>query len=202
MGETGFHANLVLLKRDDSWNAFAFFGESRRGKTPLSFALATRLLFRNRDAEIKICDDRFEIEGGVAYCNSKWASPDIVGARFEFEWVVLDCKRSVSEFEPANEKLTINSAVMWLLLGRPPEGKPFQINKCLFDRFAEELKNTNCRWGSNDRKEDLKAIRHRLDRNWQYFLIYKEPTDNNTPDSRSVIDGLAWEALGAFEVIV
>jgi len=202
MTETGFHANLVLLKKNASWNAFAFFGESRHGKTPLSFALATRLLFRNREAEIKICDDRFEVDGSIAYCNAKWASPDLVGARFDFEWVVLDCKRSLTEFEPANEALKIHSAVMWLLLGDPPEGKAFQITKCLFDGFAEKLKDTHCRCGSSDREEDLNTIHQRLDRNWQCAVINKERTDNSTPESRGVIDALAWEALGAFNGLI
>jgi len=200
--ETGFHANLVLLKRNTFWNAFAFFGESRHGKTPLSFALATRLLLRDGEAEIKICDDRFEIDERVAYCNAEWASPDLIGVRADFEWVVLDCKRSLTEFEPANEKLRINSAVIWLLLGDSPEGRPFQITKCPFDRFVEELKKTNCRLGSNNHEADLNAICKRLYPNCQYFLIFKGSTDNDTLAARSVIDGLAWEALRAFGGLV
>jgi hypothetical protein len=69
-------------------------------------------LFRNREAVIKIFDDCFEVEGGAANGNAPWASPDYVGARFEFEREVLDCRRSVSEFQPGDEKFNIGAAVM------------------------------------------------------------------------------------------
>lgn len=61
--EKGFHANLVIAKKNSDWNGFAFFGMSTQGKTPLSFALATRLLLKDCQLEIRIFDDFFELSG-------------------------------------------------------------------------------------------------------------------------------------------
>lgn len=202
MVESGFHANLVVMKKKDFWNGFACFGTSRHGKTPLSFALATRLLFRNPMAEIRIFDDHFELEGDLVSCKAGWAAPDLVGARSGFERAVLDCGRSVIEFEPnPTEKCKICAAVFWLLLDSRSENKSYDLECCSYDKFTDELKKTNCRWeyppGSLD--EDLAAIHRRLKVSWDYSLVYKTRTDGSTVEGRRVIDALSWQALQRFD---
>ncbi len=53
---------------------------------------------------------------------------------------MLNCKRSVVEFEPKpTEKIDIHAAIVWLFLD-PKNGEPYDIRKCSYDKFVEELK--------------------------------------------------------------
>ncbi len=66
---------MVIWRKGDAWNGFGFFGESRHGKTPLSFAFA-RILFINGIHEMKVFDDCYEIEDSTIRQCRVWGSRD------------------------------------------------------------------------------------------------------------------------------
>jgi len=77
-----FHEKVVIWRlRNGSWNGFGFLGESRHGKTRLSFAFA-RILFANGVRELRVLDDCFKIEGDrIRQCRT-WGNRDPLGESY------------------------------------------------------------------------------------------------------------------------
>jgi len=88
-------------KTERSWNGFGFFGETRHGKTPLSFAFA-RSLFSNEKPEMKILDDCFTVENGRVRQCRVWGNRNHLAQEYYNELVeaMKSSGRSISEIEP------------------------------------------------------------------------------------------------------
>jgi len=184
-----FGANLVIWKSGDSWNGFGFFGESKHGKTPLSFAFARRLVEGGLN-EIKVLDDCFELEQGKVRQCRVWGARNALGDEYYNELVETLRKhgRTISDICPIHEQFEIGKMRIWLLLFCEREAL-FRIETGAYDCFLDGLMKSNpFRW--NQPKPDRKIAEERLRTEWHYSLIYRNP---NT--TRALIDALATSAF-------
>jgi hypothetical protein len=184
-----FGENLVIWKGSDSWNGFGFFGESRHGKTPLSFAFA-RLLVDSGLDEVKVFDDCFESEQGKVRQCRVWGNRNALGEEYYNELVETLRKhgRTISEIYPFHEQFEIGKMTIWLLLFCEREVL-FRMEKGAYDRFLDDLMKSNpFRW--NQPKPDRKIAEERLKMVWDYSLIYRNPDT-----TRMLIDALATKAF-------
>jgi len=113
-----FHENMVIWKKGEAaWNGFGFLGESKHGKTPLSFAFA-RILFLSDKPEIKILDDCFTIEDGRTRQCRIWGSRDHLGQAYytELAEALKVSGRSITEVEPGHDSYPLGKVAMYLLL--------------------------------------------------------------------------------------
>ena len=134
---------MVIWKTEDAWNGFSFFGESRHGKTPLSFAFA-RILFLSYKPEIKILDDCFTIEDGrIRQCRI-WGSRDHLGQAYytELAEAMRVSGRSITEVEPGHDSYPLGKVAMYLLLFADG-AVPFKKQRCHRQEFVETLMSSN-----------------------------------------------------------
>ena len=185
-----FHENMVIWKKGEAaWNGFGFFGESRHGKTPVSFAFA-RLLLLNDKPEIKIFDDCFTIEDGrIGQCRI-WGNRDSLGEAYytKLAEALRVSGRPVTQVQPGRDSFPLGKVVMYLLLFA--DGMvPFKKERCHRQDFVEKLMSANpFTWSYPKPGKDV--VLQRFKDAWNYFIIYrqKETTKNLT-------DLLAYEAI-------
>ena len=184
-----FHENMVVWKTEDAWKGFSFFGESRRGKTPLSLAFA-RILFLSCKPEIKILDDCFTIEDGrIRQCRI-WRRRDHFGQAYytELAEAMKASGRSITEVDPEHESYPLGKVAMYLLL-LSDSRVPFKKQRCHRQEFVEKLMSSNpFPW--NYPKPGKNIVLQRLKDAWNYYIINRQKET-----TRELIDLLANEAL-------
>ena len=183
-----FHENMVIWKKAEVWNGFGFFGESRQGKTPLSFAFA-RLLFLNGNTEIKILDDCFTIEDGrISQCKN-WGTPNHLGQSYYslLTEAMKGAHRSVAEIEPGKVSYPLGKVVAYLLFAGGTE--PFKKERCHRQEFVEKLMSSNpFTWDYP--KPGKEVVLQRFKDAWSYFIIHRQKET-----TRELIDLLANQAI-------
>ena len=183
-----FHENMVIWKKADSWNGVGFFGESRHGKTPLSFAVA-HLLFTEGIPEVRIFDDCFTIEGGrVSQCKS-WGAPDHLGQAYltGLTRSLKDAGKSLKEVEPGKESYPLGKLAMYLLFFS--DSVRSEKKRCHRQEFVEMLMPTNpFTWSYPKPGKDV--VLKRFKENWSYFIVRRQKET-----TRELIDYLAKEAI-------
>ena len=172
-----------------AWNGFGFFGESRHGKTPLSFAFA-RILFENGVRELRVLDDCFKIEGErIRQCRI-WGKRDQLGESYYSQLAELmsHSGHSVKEVEPGVHTYALGNVAVYLLLFASSES-PFKKRRCSRTEFVESLLPSNpFTWDYPKPGKDI--VLQRFKENWAYFIIHRQPKG-----SRELIDMLANEAF-------
>ena len=184
-----FHENMVIWKKQEAaWNGFGFLGESRHGKTPLSFAFA-RLLFLKNKPEIKIFDDCFTVEEGrIRQCRS-WGNRDNLGQACynELAEAMRVSDRSISEVTPGRDTYPLSRVAMYLLLFADG-AVPFKKQRCHRQEFVETLMSSNpFTW--NFPKPGKDVVLQRFKDTWSYFIIRRKKET-----TKELIDLLAQEA--------
>jgi len=186
-----FHENMVIWKKGHSaWNGFGFFGESKHGKTPISFAFA-RLLFLSDQPEIKVLDNCFTVEDGrVRQCRT-WGDREHLGQAYytELTEAMKLSDRSITELEPGTHSYSLNKVAMYLLLIADGPA-PFKKQRCHRQEFVEKLMSSNpFIW--NYPKPGKNIVLDRFKDAWSYFIIQRQKET-----TKELIDLLAHEAVG------
>lgn len=184
-----FHENMVIWKKAEVWNGVGFFGESRHGKTPLSFAIA-RLLFLGGIAEIKIFDDCFTIEDGRIRQCKIWGTPDHLGQVYyaDLTDTMKGAGRSVKEVEPGRVSYPLGKIAMYLLFFADITTQ-VEKKRCHRQEFVDKLMSTNpFAWSYPKPGKDV--VLKRFKDNWSYFIIRRQKET-----TRELIDRLASEAI-------
>ena len=185
-----FHENMVMWRLGKgAWNGFGFLGESRHGKTPLSFALAC-ILFEKGARELRVLDDCFKIEGErIRQCRS-WGKRDPLGEVYYSRLAELMSAsgHSVNEVDPGDHSYGLgNVAVYLLLFGRREDS--FKKQRCSRTEFVDALMPSNpFTWDYPKPGKDI--VLQRFKANWMYFIVHTQPRT-----SGEFIDKLANEAL-------
>jgi len=183
-----FHENMVIWKKAEVWNGFGFFGESRQGKTPLSFAFA-RLLFLSGSTEIKIFDDCFTIEDGrISQCKT-WGTPNHLGQTYytQLTETMKDAHRRIAEMEPGKVKYLLGKIAAYLLFAGGTE--PVKKERCHRQEFVEKLMATNpFTWDYP--KPGKEVVLQRFKDTWSYFIIHRQKEN-----TKELIDLLANQAI-------
>jgi len=188
-----FHENMVVWKRPEkterSWNGFGFFGESKHGKTPLSFAFA-RTLFLSERPELKILDDCFTVENGRVRQCRVWGNRDRLAQEYytELGEVMRRSGRSINEIEPENASYHLSQVVAYLLL-IADGAVPYRKERCHRQIFVEKLMSTNP-FAWNYPKPGKDVVLQRFQENWNYYVIYRQ-----RETSKELIDLLVNEAF-------
>jgi hypothetical protein len=181
---------MVIWKKGERvWNGFGFLGESRHGKTPVSFAFA-RILFLKDNPEIKIFDDCFTVEEGrIRQCRT-WGNRDNLGQAYytELAEAMRVSGRSISEVTPGRDSYPLGRVVMYLLLFA--DGTvPFKKQRCHRQEFVETLMSSNpFTW--NFPKPGKDVVLQRFKDAWSYFIIRRKKET-----TKELIDLLAHEAI-------
>jgi len=176
-------------KTERSWNGFGFFGESRHGKTPLSFAFA-RTLFMNEKPEMKILDDCFTVENGRVRQCRVWGNRNHLAQEYYNELIkaMKSSGRSISEIEPEHASYPLIHVVAYLLL--IADGPtPYRKERCHRHEFVEKLMSTNP-FAWNYPKPGKDAVLQRFQDNWNYFILHRQ-----RETTKELIDLLANEAF-------
>ena len=172
-----------------AWNGFGFLGESRHGKTPLSFAFA-RILFMNGVRELRVLDDCFKIEGGrIRQCRA-WGKRGQLGESYYSQLAELmgASGHSVTEVEPGNHTYAVSNVAAYLLLFNTLENS-FKKQRCSRAEFVNTLMPSDpFTWDYPKPGKDI--VHQRFKENWAYFIIRTQ-----TKTSRELIDSLANEAF-------
>ena len=185
-----FHENIVIWKNAKrSWNGFGFFGESRHGKTPLSFAFAN-ILFSAEKPEMKILDDCFTLESGRARQCRIWGNRDHLGEAYytQLAEAMKASRRSITEVEPEHASYTLDHFAAYLLL-IADSPLPYRKERCHRQEFAEKLMTTNP-FAWNYPKPGKNVVLQRFQDNWNYFIIRRQKET-----TKELIDLLAKEAM-------
>lgn len=184
-----FHENMVIWRKGDTWNGFGFFGESRHGKTPLSFAFA-RVLFMNGIRELKVFDDCFEIEDSTIRQCRVWGRREKLGESYytELAEVMKMSSRSIRELEPKNHSYLLGNVASYLL--QLADGTTsFKKQRCSREEFVEKLMPSNpFTWNYPKPGKDI--VFQRFKNSWTYFIIQRQRETN-----RELIDALTNEAF-------
>lgn len=188
-----FHENLVIWKDQEdtehTWNGFGFLGESRHGKTPLSFAFAYRL-FENDKPEMKILDDCFTLEDGrVRQCRS-WGNRDHLAQGYytELAEAMKASSRSITEVEPKHASYPLGHVTAYLLLLADGSVR-FKKERCHRQEFVEKLMSTNpFTWDYP--KPGKEVVLQRFQERWKYFTVLRQKETTG-----ELIDLLANEAF-------
>ena len=191
-----FHENMVIWKKEDAWNGFGFLGESRHGKTPLSFAFA-RILFLSDKPEIKILDDCFTLEAGRIRQCREWGSRDHLGQAYytELAEALRVSGRSITEVEPRNDSYPLGKVAMYLLLFADGTVS-FKKQRCHRQEFVEKLMSSNpFTWNYPKPGKDI--VLQRFKDTWSYFIIHRKKET-----TKELIDLLAYEAVADSKSIV
>jgi len=171
------------------WNGFGFCGESRHGKTPLSFAFA-RILFVNGVRELRVMDDCFKIEGDrIRQCRT-WGKRGQLGESYyaQLAELMAASKHSVSEVEPADHSYVLGNVAVYLLISGHQENA-FKKNRCSRTEFVDALMPSDpFTWDYPKPGKDI--VLQRFKPNWMYFIVHTQPRT-----SREFIDALANEAF-------
>ena len=185
-----FHENMVIWKKgDDPWHGFGFLGESRHGKTPLSFAFARILLLKDKP-EIKIFDDCFTLEEARIRQCRVWGNQDHLGETYfdDLAKAMRESGRSITEVKPERNSYLLGKVAMYLLLFA--EGAlPFKKQRCHRQEFVETLITTNpFTWSFPKPGKDV--VLQRFKDTWSYFIIRRKKET-----TKELIDLLAHEAI-------
>lgn len=188
-----FHENIVIWKNEKNtehtWNGFGFFGESRHGKTPLSFAFAN-ILFQNQKPEMKIFDDCFTLEDGrVRQCRI-WGNRDQLAQDYytELAEAMRASSRSITEVEPKHVSYLLGHFTAYLLLLANGSVR-FEKERCHRQEFVEKLNSTNpFTWDYPKPGKDF--VLQRFQERWKYFIVHRQKET-----TRDLIDLLADEAI-------
>jgi len=180
---------VIWKKGETAWNGFGFLGESKHGKTPLSFAFA-RILFLSDKPEIKILDDCFTIEKGRTRQCRIWGSRDHLGQGYytELAEALKGSGRSITEVEPGHNSYPLGKVAMYLLLFA--EGTaPFKKQRCHRQEFVEKLMSSNpFTWNYPKPGKDI--VLQRFKDSWSYFIVHRKKET-----TKELIDLLAHEAI-------
>ena len=185
-----FHENMVIWRRKkEAWDGFGFLGESRHGKTPLSFALA-HLLFVSGVREIIVFDDCFKIEGGrIRQCRT-WANRDPLGESYyaALTEAMSVTGRSINEIEPGDHTYTLGNVAAYLLLF--VDGvNALKKQRCSRMEFVEKLMPSDpFSWDYPKPGKDV--VLQRFKENWTYFIIQRQRRT-----TKELIDTLANEVF-------
>lgn len=185
-----FHENMVIWRRKkEAWDGFGFFGESKHGKTPLSFALA-HLLLISGVSEIIIFDDCFKIEGGrIRQCRT-WGNRDPLCESYysELAKTMTTTGHSMSEIEPGDHTYKLGNVAAYLLIFIDG-ANALKKQRCSRREFVEKLMPSNpFTWDYPKPGKD--AILQRFKENWRYFIIQRQ-----RKTTKELIDTLANEAF-------
>ena len=177
-------------KTERSWNGFGFFGESRHGKTPLSFAFA-RTLFSNEKPEMKILDDCFTVENGRVRQCRVWGNRNHLAQEYynEVAEAMKSSGRSIREIEPEEHASYALSHVVAYLLLIADGPTPYRKERCHRLEFVEKLMSTNP-FAWNYPKPGKDVVLQRFQDNWNYFIIHRQ-----RETTKELIDLLANEAF-------
>ena len=185
-----FHENMVLWRLGTgAWNGFGFFGESRHGKTPLSFAFA-RILFMNGVRELRVLDDCFKIESERIRQCRVWGKRDQLGEGYysQLAELMTASGHSVNEVNPGDHTYVLSNVAVYLLLFANRENS-FKKQRCSRAEFVDTLMPSNpFTWDYS--KPDKEIVLQRFNENWTYFIIHSQPRT-----SREFTDKLANEAF-------
>jgi len=185
-----FHENMVIWhrRRNEPWNGFGFFGESKHGKTPLSFAFA-HTLFVNGIQDLKLFDDCFKIEGGRIWQCRTWGKRDQLGESYysELAEAMNASGLSISEVEPGDHTHLLGNVAVYLLFF--DGGNSLHKQRCSRAEFVEKLMPSNpFTWDYP--KPGRNIVLQRFKENWTYFIIKRQ-----TKTTRDLISTLANEAF-------
>jgi len=185
-----FHENMVIWRRKkEAWDGFGLLGESKHGKTPLSFALA-HLLFMSGVREIKVFDDCFKIEvGRIRQCRT-WGNRDPLCESYysELAEAMIATGHSISEMEPGDHTYTLGNVAAYLLLF-VDSANALKKQRCNRMEFVEKLMPSNpFAWDYPKPGKD--AVLQRFKENWRYFTIQRQ-----RKTTKELIDTLAHEAF-------
>jgi len=185
-----FHENMVIWRRKkEAWNGFGFLGESKHGKTPLSFAFA-HVLFQNGVREIIVFDDCFKLESGrIRQCRT-WGNRDALAETYYYalSQAMTAVGHSISQLEPGEHTYTLNKVALYLLL--MADG-PDTVKKerCSRMDFVERLMPSNpFTWDYP--KPGKNVVLQRFKDNWSYFIVRRR-----RKASKELIDRIVNEAL-------
>ena len=171
------------------WNGFGFCGESRHGKTPLSFAFA-RILFVNGVRELRVMDDCFKIEGDrIRQCRT-WGKRGQLGESYyaQLAELMAASKHAVSEVEPGDHSYVLGNVAVYLLIFGHQENA-FKKKRCSRTEFVDALMPSDpFAWDYPKPGKDI--VLQRFKPNWMYFIVHTQPRT-----SREFIDALANEAF-------
>lgn len=185
-----FHENMVIWRRKkEAWDGFGFLGESRHGKTPLSFAFA-HLLIMSGVREIRVFDDCFKIEGGrIRQCRT-CGNRDPLGESYysELAEAMTATGHSISEIEPSDHTHTLGNVAAYLLLF-VDGGNSLKKQRCSRSEFVEKLMPSNpFTWDYPKPGKDV--VLQRFKENWTYFIIQRQ-----RKTTKELIDTLANDAF-------
>jgi hypothetical protein len=168
-----FHENMVIWKDFESaWNGIGFFGQSRHGKTPLSFAFAY-VLFANGMREIKLFDDCFKIENDRIRQCRVWGRRDQLGETYYTKLAerMSESGHSINELEPGDHSYLLRNVAAYLLIA--DSAVPFRKQRCNREEFVEALMPTNpFTW--DDPKPGKDVVFQRFKSSWMYYVIYRQ----------------------------
>lgn len=184
-----FHENMVIWKNSESgWNGIGFFGQSKHGKTPLSFAFA-HALFTNGMSEIRLFDDCFKIEnGGIRQCRI-WGRRDQLGDFYyaRLSQAMDESGHMINELEPGDHSYLLGNVAVYLLVA--DSAVPFRKQRCSREEFVEALMPTNpFTW--DDPKPGKDVVFQRFKSSWAYYIIHRQ---NKT--TQELIESLTEEAF-------
>jgi hypothetical protein len=172
-----------------AWTGFGFLGESRHGKTPLSFAFA-RLLFMNGVRELKVLDDCFKIEDGrIRQCRA-WGKRSQLSESYYSQLAesMSASGNSVNEVEPSDHTYALGNVAAYLLIFAGREGS-FKKQRCSRREFVDKLMPSDpFTWDYP--KPGKEIVLQRFRENWAYFIIQTQ-----TKTTKEFIDALSNEAL-------
>ena len=185
-----FHENMIIWRRKkEAWDGVGFLGESKHGKTPLSFALAHRL-FISGVREIKMFDDCFKIEGErIRQCRT-WGNRDTLGEGYysQLAEAMTAAGHSMSEIEPGDHTYTLGKVAAYLLLF-VDGANAFRKQRCSRMEFVEKLMPSNpFTWDYPKPGKDV--VLQRFKEDWMYFLIQRQ-----RKTTKELIDILANESF-------
>jgi hypothetical protein len=180
---------VIWKKGDATWNGFGFLGESRHGKTPLSFAFA-RILFLSDKPEIKILDDCFTIEDGRILQCRIWGNRDHLGQAYytELAQAMRVSGRSITEVAPGHGSYPLGNVVMYLLVFADNQ-VPFKKQRCHRQEFVEALMSSNpFPWNYPKPGKDI--VLQRFKDTWRYFIVHRQKES-----TKELVDLLVNEAF-------
>ena len=179
---------VIWRRRKGAWNGFGFLGESRCGKTPLSFALA-HTLFVNGIRELRVFDDCFKIEGGrIRQCRT-WGKRDQLGESHysELAEAMSASGLSISEVDPGDHTYLLGNVAVYILF--VDGGNSLHKQRCSRAEFVAKLMPSNpFTWDYPKPGRDI--VLQRFKENWTYFIIHRQ-----TKATRELISTLANEAF-------
>ncbi|HUK27615.1 MAG TPA: hypothetical protein VLV31_04260 [Candidatus Acidoferrales bacterium] len=182
-----FHENMVIWKKEASWDGFGFLGESRHGKTSLSFAFAS-LLFKSGVEQIRVLDDCFKLERERVRQCREWGSRGQLGELYysELAKALATSGRSIKEIEPGDHTYQLHNVGLCLLLTANTDSTP-RMDRCGREEFVDKLMPSNpFVWDYP--KPGKNVVLQRLKENWRYFTLRTQAKVN-----KELIDLMARE---------